>query len=195
MSLVLQSSGGGSITIEEPATASNFTQTLPAGTGTTVVNGVNGVLVSGTAVASTSGTSIDFTSIPSWVKRVTVMFNQVSLSGTSGFLIQLGDAGGVETTGYTSTSLSDSGGTTTDSTSGFVLVNAGLAASVLWKGCLYLSLINTNTFVGTSTLTRTGGAQYASGVKELSATLDRVRITTINGTDTFDAGSVNILFE
>jgi hypothetical protein len=39
MSLVLQSSGGGSVTIQEPATASNFTQTLPAATGTVMVSG------------------------------------------------------------------------------------------------------------------------------------------------------------
>jgi len=194
-SVVITGDTSGAVTLTVPATAGTNTVTIPAGTGTAVVNGVNGALVSGTAVASTSGTSIDFTSIPSWVKRITVLFNQVSLSGTSGFLIQLGDAGGVETTGYTSTVISDSGGTSTDSTSGFILVNAGLAASTSWKGALYLSLVNTNTFIGTSTLTRASGAQYASGVKDLSQTLDRVRITTINGTDTFDAGTINILYE
>src|SRR5690606_32240364 len=54
----------------------------------------------GTAVASTSGTSIDFTGIPSWAKRVTVNFSGVSLSGTAFPLIQIGDSGGVETSGY-----------------------------------------------------------------------------------------------
>jgi hypothetical protein len=39
MSLVLQSSGGGQITIQEPATASNFTQTLPAVNGTVITTG------------------------------------------------------------------------------------------------------------------------------------------------------------
>ena len=156
---------------------------------------IQGTIKSGTAVASTSGTSIDFTNIPSWVKRVTVMFNQVSLSGTSGFLVQLGDAGGVETTGYASTVLNDSGSTTTDSTSGFILTNTGSSNTITWKGALYLNLVNTNTFVGTSALTRAGGAQYATGVKELSAAIDRVRITTVNGTDTFDAGTINILYE
>jgi hypothetical protein len=39
MSLVLQSSGGGQITIQEPATASNFTQNLPAVNGTIVTTG------------------------------------------------------------------------------------------------------------------------------------------------------------
>ncbi len=48
------------------------------------------VITSGTAVASTSGTSIDFTGIPSWVKRVTILFKGVSISSTSQFLIQLG---------------------------------------------------------------------------------------------------------
>ena len=162
---------------------------------TTNVGAVYNGLQTDTAKASTSGTSIDFTGIPSWVKRITVMFDQVSLSGTSAILVQLGDLGGIEATGYASTVLSDSGSSTTDSTSGFILCNTGLAASTLWKGCLYLSLISGNKFVGTSTLTRSGGAQYASGVKDLSATLDRVRITTVNGTDVFDAGSINIIYE
>jgi hypothetical protein len=163
--------------------------------GTSGVLDNSGAFIAGTAVASTSGTSIDFTGIPSWVKRITVMFDSVSLSGTSGLLVQLGDSGGVETTGYSTTVVNDSGSTATDSTSGFVLVNAGLSAATSWRGALYLSLVNTNTFVGTATLTRASGAQYSAGVKSTSATLDRVRITTINGTDTFDAGTVNILYE
>jgi len=69
----------------------------PSVTGTPVIGG----LVSGTAVTA-SGTSVDFTGIPSWVKRVTVMFSGVSLSGTSSYLVQLGDSGGVENTGYLS---------------------------------------------------------------------------------------------
>jgi hypothetical protein len=74
-------------------------------------------------------------------------------------------------------------------------MNTGLAATILWRGALHLSLISTNSFVGTSTLTRDGGAQYAAGRKTLSDTLTQVRVTTVNGTDTFDAGSINILYE
>jgi len=74
---------------------------VAAGNVVASVNGatgiVTGVIVSGTAVASTSGTSIDFTSIPSWVKRVTVMFAGVSTNGTGSYLIQIGDSGGIET--------------------------------------------------------------------------------------------------
>lgn len=39
MSVILQSSSGGSITLSEPATASNFTQTLPSASGTVMVSG------------------------------------------------------------------------------------------------------------------------------------------------------------
>lgn len=148
-----------------------------------------------TAVASTSGTAIDFTGIPTVAKRVTVMFDQVSLSGTSAFLVQLGDSGGVETTGYNSTVINDNGTTSTNATTGFQLANTGIAATALWRGILFLQKIDGNKWVGTSILTRDGGAMYSSGRKELSATLDRVRITTVNGTDTFDAGLVNISWE
>jgi hypothetical protein len=197
MSLVLQSSGGGQITIEEPATASNFTQTLPAGTGTTVVNGVNGSIVSGTAVASTSGTSIDFTGIPSWVKRITVMFSEVSTNGTSNYLFQLGDSGGIETTGYLGAG-SDGSATNTLYTSGFGLVYASQSVSL--HGSLVISLLdlasNKWSASGLFTTSNTStGTRTTAGSKSLSATLDRVRITTVNGTDTFDAGSINILYE
>ena len=202
MSLVLQSSGGGSITIQEPATASNFTQTLPAGTGTTVVNGVNGALVSGTAVASTSGTSIDFTSIPSWVKRITIMFDGVSTNGSSNHRIQLGDAGGMETTGYASAcSYAGTGASVgaTSSVTGFV-TTTDISSTSQITGHTVFTLVSGNTWVAV------GGAIYNkasitaftmtnSGVKTLSDTLTQLRITTIGGTDTFDAGSINILYE
>ena len=93
-SVVLTGDTSGTLTVSAPAIAGSNTQTLVAVTGTLAP------IVSGTAVASTSGTSIDFTSIPSWVKRITVMFSGVSVSGTSNMQIQLGDSGGVENTGY-----------------------------------------------------------------------------------------------
>ena len=74
----------------------NTSSSVTTGTGA-VYNG----LQSSTAQATTSGTSITFTGIPSWVKRITVMFNGVSTSGTSPVQIQLG-AGSVTTTGYSS---------------------------------------------------------------------------------------------
>lgn len=160
-----------------------------------VYNGIS----SGTAVASTSGTSIDFTSIPSWVKRITVMFNGVSTSGTSNLQIQIGDSGGVETTSYNSaTSQLNTSGMSTSAaiTTGYSLTFSTLLASSVCSGSFVLKNISGNSWIGDGLLSRGDGCIFVSaGTKATSDTLDRVRITTVNGTDTFDAGSINILYE
>ena len=156
--------------------------------------GAYGQLVSGTAVASTSGTSIDFTSIPSWVKRITVMFNAVSTNGSSNLLVQTG-AGSVQTTGYLSQVWS---GTTTNVTSTSGILVAAMNASFGISGILVLNTMGSNVWVGSclSNIVTTANIGYQSvGTVTVSGTLDRVRITTVNGTDTFDAGSINILYE
>ena len=198
MSLVLQSSGGGSVTVQEPVTASNFTQTLPAATGEIVVTGANSSIVSGTAVASTSGTSIDFTSIPSWVKRVTVMFSGVSTNGTSNIQIQIG-AGSVTTSGYLGGgSISNNANQTVAAnfTTGFG-VAVGLSSAAIIHGIAQICLFNSNSWAMSSSIGRSDAtvAGSSGGAVSLSGTLDRIRITTVNGTDTFDAGSINILYE
>ena len=156
-------------------------------------------LTSGTAVASTSGTSIDFTSIPSWVKRVTVMFNGVSTDGTSPVTIQIGDSGGVEISGYLGTIGRTGAGTGGANNSTGFLVEDGGAAVVVRQGSIVLTLLNasTNTWTAMGAVGRSDSANVyiQGGFKSLSATLDRVRITTSGGTDTFDAGSINILYE
>ena len=156
-------------------------------------------IVSGTAVASTSGTFIDFTGIPAWVKRITVMFNGVSTNGTSPYLIRLGTTGGIETTGYlTSAFFGSSVNQFLTDISGFVLITAGnISAANAAHGSLVFSQVSGNTWVaqGVFHQTATGVGNSAAGSKTLSGTLDRVRITTVNGTDTFDAGTINILYE
>jgi hypothetical protein len=155
----------------------------------------------GTAVASTSGTSIDFTSIPSWVKKISVMLSGVSTSGTSITQIQLG-SGSVTTTGYIGTVDSWSStlnGTTASITSGLALYRSafGSATNVL-NGIATFTNLSSNNWVGTFTGSITTSAiviTLASTQISLSGTLDRIRITTVNGTDTFDAGSINILYE
>jgi hypothetical protein len=154
-------------------------------------------ITSATAVASTSGTSIDFTAIPAWVKRITVMLDGVSTNGTSNYQIQLG-SGSVTTTGYISSSAyipNASAIIATNSTTGLLLVPS-TAGSVLVYGPATISLQNGNTWVFSSNLARADTVIYASaGRIALSGTLDRIRITTVNGTDTFDAGSINIIYE
>jgi hypothetical protein len=202
MSIVLLGSTSGSCTLQEQAVAGTSVLTLPVGTGTVVANNVNSAIVSGTAVASTSGTSIDFTSIPSWVKRVSVIFIGVSTSSTSNLLIQIGDSGGIETTSYASGAWS-ANATNAGSTIGFILNGGNTINASIFSGSIVLTLANSssNLWVSTGVLGNSGdpfnngGASASGGNKALSATLDRVRITTVNGTDTFDAGSINILYE
>jgi hypothetical protein len=153
-------------------------------------------ITSGTAVASTSGTSIDFTGIPSWVKRITVMFNGVSTSGTSLIRFQLGDSGGIETTGYAGV-CSQVGGAASSaaSTSGFDSNGDNNAAFLRYGSLVFTSLgSNTWTLCGCYNIV-TAFSYLFSGAKTLSDTLTQIRITTVNGTDTFDAGSINILYE
>jgi hypothetical protein len=151
-------------------------------------------LVSGTSQATTSGTSIDFTGIPSWVKRITVMFNGVSVSGSSNFIIQLGDSGGIEITGYSGGSFN--AGVASYNTAGFDLTAQQLSTQ-LWGGSVTLTNITGNTWCESGVISgdSSGYIGASGGSKTLSATLDRIRVTTANGTDTFDAGSINILYE
>lgn len=162
----------------------------------------NLMLVSGTAQNTTSGTSIDFTGIPSWVKRITVMLSGVSTNGTSGLQIQLGDSGGVETSSYSVNTAIVRGayvgvaGAATAAT-GFVLQIAVVNTSDTVSGHLVLTNLSGNIWIGSGTV-GAGTAENTfmiAGTKTLSATLDRVRLTTVNGTDTFDAGTINILYE
>jgi hypothetical protein len=190
--------------------AGSNTLVLPTGNGSAdqalVTNGSGnlsfadrGRMVLVTAQATTSGTFKDFTSIPSWVKRITVMFQGVSTNGTSPVQMQIGDSGGIETSGY-------SGATqvvTTNSSfsAAFQIDPTGQGnASAIRDGILQLCLLNstTNLWACSGVLGGNTASPYMiwlGGSKALSGTLDRVRITTVNGTDTFDAGTINILYE
>lgn len=157
--------------------------------------GAYGQLKQGTAVASTSGTSIDFTSLPSWVKRITVMFNGVSTNGSSNLLVQLGTSGGVVTSSYASGCW---GANTTNTGSSAGLIATGLnGAGRTNYGMMIISSFGSNAWASIVNIFDTSNnANNGAGVQtNLGGTLDRVRITTVNGTDTFDAGSINIMYE
>jgi hypothetical protein len=184
------------VTLAATQTLTNKTLTSPTITGASVSAMASSVITSGTSQASTSGTSIDFTSIPSWVKRITVMFQGVSTSGTSNLQVQIG-SGSVTTSGYQS--LANSFNTTpsgTSATSGFLLTTSTSAAS-LWSGCFSICNLTSNSWVVSGTLVRSDQVILTifGGNITLGGTLDRVRITTVNGTDTFDAGTINIMYE
>ena len=188
-SVVISGDTSGAITVSAPAVAGTNTLTLQAATATNAVNTL------GTAVTASS-TAVDFTSLPSWIKRITVMFSGVSTNGTSPIIIQLGDSGGIETSGYTCASFNDTGSSNSTPSTGFAANSTSVAAANL-NGAMTITSMGSNIFSETGTFYRntTNGMSYCAGTKTLSDTLTQVRITTVNGTDTFDAGTVNILYE
>lgn len=198
---LLKTNVDGTATLARGATGSlgNVLTVDASGVVTATSGLVTNRLVSGTAVASTSGTSIDFTGIPSWVKRITVMYSSVSLNSTGAHLIQLGTSGGVQTTGYDAVTIVGSAGSTNTvnaSVAGFpMFVNA---ATYALNGAIVFTLLSGSTWVAQGVFangTTVPLVTSVAGTKTLSGTLDRVRLTTTTGTDTFDAGSVNILYE
>lgn len=153
-------------------------------------------LLPANAVTLTNQTAVDFTGIPSWAKRVTVTFSGVSTNGTANPVIQIGDSGGVENSGYLGSSSSmDSAVASTGYGAGFGLRSAG-AGNVL-NGSLVLDWQAGNTWVARGVFAGSNAAFtiITAGAKQLSAALDRIRLTTGNGTDQYDAGVVNIVWE
>jgi hypothetical protein len=164
---------------------------------TKVQIGMTDAPTSGTAVTA-SGTSVDFTGIPSTAKRITVMFSGVSTSGTSNYLIQIG-SGSVTSSGYASGSFSVDGTNATaisTSTAGFLVARV-VTAAALFTGSIVISNITGNTWVESGSLNASanGFGTISTGSITLGGVLDRIRITTVNGTDTFDAGTINIMWE
>lgn len=153
----------------------------------------------GTPVAATSGTSIDFLGIPANTKRVTINFTGVSTNGSDDIIVQLGDSGGIEASGYLGASMFANGATPVidNFTSGFGI--RAQSATAVRHGSIILTLANssTNTWIanGNIGLSDSTGMISTAGSKSTSAVLDRVRITTVSGINTFDAGEINISYE
>ena len=201
MALVIKGSSSGQVTVDVPAAAGTNTLTIPAATGemlTTVSTSTNVIptINNATAVATTSGTAVDFTSIPSGVKRISMMFNQVSCNGTAPRLIQIGTSGGLVTSGYISSGAhagaAESGA---QSTAGFLIGNGG---AVLDKtvGIVTIQTLGGNVWACQATCAD-GTANFikvGAGSITLGGVLDRLRLSTTSGA-TFDHGSVNIAWE
>ena len=180
--------------LSDAAAAANAALPKAGGTMTGVITyaAAQPRIVTATAVASTSGTSIDFTGIPSWAKRISIILSKVSTNGSSNLLIQIG-GGSIENTGYASTA--GNRGNENMSTAGYVITRS-LASSSIITGSYTLFLIGSDEWIGSGV--NTGGSNipnFSAGSKTASGTIDRVRITTENGTDTFDAGLINIMYE
>jgi hypothetical protein len=201
------------VALQAPATvASNLTLTAPAADGTAdqslVTDGAGALsfasrsrLVRETAKTwnwngLTTNTSIDFTSIPSWVRKITVIFSGVSTNGTSVLLVRVGDSGGISATGYQGgvAGIVSTTASVTDSTIGFYL--GGVSSSNTFIGHCTITNISGNTWISSGVAyVNATQINYFASAKTLSGILDRLSLTTANGTDTFDAGSVNIIYE
>jgi hypothetical protein len=176
----------------------NVTITTVAGTDTITINSTaSGGFTLGTEQASTSGTAISFTGIPAGTKIIHVHLIAVSTSGASPLLLQLCDAGGFEVAGYTGRSTLINGAAQTANGSGFRLTEGGNAGAS-WNGLSMLSLEDSSDFTWTILAGNTDevavGQTSTVGAKALSQELTQVRVTTVNGSDTFDAGVINISY-
>lgn len=145
-----------------------------------------------------SGTAVNFTGIPAGVKHIVFqMVGGVSTNGTSNLLLQIGDSGGLESSGYSSTAIETVIGTGASSTAGFLLTSS-TAATQDWRGTVVLTREDSanNTWVASGSINATAliRGHMSNGDKSLSAALDRITLTTVGGTDTFDAGSINIQY-
>jgi hypothetical protein len=204
--LRLSGATSGYVGLAPAAAAGSTTYTLPAADGTSgQVLSTNGSSTLSWASTSTltratsvtaSGTSVDFTGIPSGVKRVTLMFNNVSTTGTNNILIQLIHSGGtVVSSGYRSASARFNGAALleTASTAGF-LINSATAADDHYGSYVFTNLTG-NIWTGVGSTTYLDGLICSCGGVTIASTLTGIRTTTTGGTFTFDTGSINILYE
>lgn len=162
----------------------------------------NGALVFDTVRTPTSGTTVNFTSIPSWVKRITVVFVELTTASNTGTLqLRLGVGGVVETSNYFGAyGLTNSGGGAGAGTwSSSMVVGAGDGASgVTFNGSVILTRLSasSNTWIAQSVVTERVGETIvwsAAGSKALAGTLDMVQV--LLSSSTFSSGSVNIMYE
>ena len=184
----------GSITGILKATSGVVAQAIA---GTDYLTSTSGGAITLATAQTATGTAVDFTSIPSWVKRITVIFNGISTNGSSNPIIQIG-AGSITSTGYTSHGgFAGTSGYSVSATTGIVLP-MGSGPSNTAYGRASIELIGSNTWVGTVVFGMVQVGAYfgtSGGYVSLAGSLDRLRITTVNGTDTFDAGTINISYE
>lgn len=213
--IVISGDTSGSSTLQAPAIAGGSVLTLPVATDTLVGKDTTdvltnktltspiiagtptgvGVLTSGTSV-SASSTAVNFTTIPPWVKRITVLINGLSTSSTGVPTIRLGTSINVENTGYASLLLHTATGVsnTAGVTSGFEIISSGHATNT-YNAIIQITnmtgnlwLFNSNTAMGLFT-------DFCNGSKTLAGLVTQLQLTTTGGTDTFDAGSINIMYE
>lgn len=152
--------------------------------------------VLGTAQATTSGTSIDFV-IPTWARKVTLMFNAVSTNGASALQVQLGTGGVPTTTGYVAGAEYLGTSTVANQTATTGFLQYGGNATDARYGMMVFTHMGSNIWVCNGSIYNSNGTtlNVCAGGVTLAGAINLLRLTTINGTDVFDGGSVNDMYE
>lgn len=153
------------------------------------------------AIATQSGAFKDFSGIPSWARRVTLLLYGVSTTGASDLLIQLGSSATPLSSGYINCQSIfswASGIIGATSAAGVPIYNN--SASYLWTGRIVMDLLEPglHNWIVTATLNNTQVAPssvVSSGLAPLTAALTMVRLTTASGVPTFDGGYASISWE
>lgn len=181
------------------------TQTLTNKTlGSGLVAGAS-LITSGTAVTLTTQTNVDFTGIPSWVKRITIGINAASFNVSSGDLyvyLGYGATPTYENTSYIGNSCQITSaaavGFNGNITTAFLVARGTAAAADTLSGTVVLNNISGNIWTAMGNVSRNGNqaVNYFAGTKTIAGgALSAIRLASATVTDTFDAGSINILYE
>jgi len=189
------STGSGAIVLASGATLASPTLNSPTFGGTPGSSLITRMSAGG--VSASGSTSVDFTSMPSWINAITVMFSDISTNGTSFMLVQLGTSAGVTTSGYVSTcnDLDGGGGSSSNSSTAGLIMRVQAAAGII-NGLMNIAYMGSNRWAANVTcMSITSVVFMGGGTVTLGGTLDRVRITTVNGTDAFDTGTINVSYQ
>lgn len=191
---VILGNGTSPVQFVAPGTSGNVLKS----NGTTWTSAASGPTLMTPYTITGSETQIDFTDIPSGVKRVTIILHNVSLNAATYPRIRLGTSSGVSSTSYYSASSTLASGTsTTNSTTSFILYDNSANATDAWYGTVTFTLLDSSTdiWVASGVLGTSNTAQTITvvGSKDLVGPLTTVRLD--GNFATFDSGIVNVLYE
>jgi len=178
-----------SITLTTPTLISPTLSGTPTGVG--VLTGGTAVVISGTP------TQVTFTSIPTWVKKITVTLMGINTTSTGVPCIKIGSGGAISSLDYTCANsfiIAGNSNSAAGVTTAFELCYSGNAGYV-YTGTIVLTQTTGNTWSLCSELSTPTTFQFSTGYKSLAAVLDQLQLTTVGGTDTFSAGTLNIMYE
>ena len=149
------------------------------------------------SVVAATGTSILFTSIPSTAKRITVMWTSLGTNGGTNVMLRVGTSGGIVASGYVGGMVQTGNGAGSSASSTGMIIG-GISPSESRTGTITINNLSGNTWIGTGlNISSDSASIFYSIVSRISLAqaLDRISITSTNGTDQFNSGSVNIMYE